>query len=100
MYERPQPTAAEKILLADREPLSRAEVESMFDEINLLVLEGDAAALAAKVAELSAVRHRSGIAVDTATVSGPGGRARTVVDVDAPQGSAPHQSPLLRTRDS
>ncbi len=100
VYERPQPTAAEKILLADREPLSRAEVESMFDEINLLVLEGDAAALAAKVAELSAVRHRSGIAVDTATVSGPGGRARTVVDVDAPQGSAPHQSPLLRTRDS
>ncbi len=100
VYERPQPTAAEKILLADREPLSRAEVESMFAEINLLVLEGDAAALAAKVAELSAVRHRSGIAVDTATVSGPGGRARTVVEVDAPQGPAPHDSPLLRARDS
>src|SRR5208283_5109643 len=29
VYERPQPTAAEKILLAEREPLSRAEVDSM-----------------------------------------------------------------------
>jgi FlaA1/EpsC-like NDP-sugar epimerase len=85
VYERPQPTAAEKILLAEREPLSREEVESMFAEINLLVLEGDAAALAAKVAELSAVRHRSGMDVSTATVSGPGGRARTVVEVDAPK---------------
>ncbi len=56
-YERPCPTAAEKILLAEREPLAVAEVESMFDEIVLLVLEGDAAGLAAKVAELSA-RHR------------------------------------------
>ena len=28
----------------------------MFDEVGLLVLEGDAAGLAAKVAELSAVR--------------------------------------------
>jgi len=55
-YERPQPTAAEKILLAEREPLSRGEVESMFAEINLLVLEGDAAGLAVKVTELSAVR--------------------------------------------
>jgi FlaA1/EpsC-like NDP-sugar epimerase len=56
-YEHPCPTAADKILLADREPLAVAEVESMFDEIVLLVLEGDAAGLAAKVAELSA-RHR------------------------------------------
>jgi len=86
VYEQPQPTAAAKILLADREALSRKEVDSMFDEINLLVLEGDAAALAAKVAQLSAVRHRSGMDIATATVSGPGGRARTVVEVDAPRG--------------
>ena len=52
-YERPQPTPAEKILLAEREPLDPAWVEETFDEIGLLVLEGDAAALAAKVAELS-----------------------------------------------
>jgi FlaA1/EpsC-like NDP-sugar epimerase len=56
-YERPRPTDAEKILLAEREPLGADEVESMFDEIRLLVLEGDAAGLAAKVSELSAERH-------------------------------------------
>ena len=58
-YERPRPTDAEKILLAEREPLGADEVESMFDEIRLLVLEGDAAGLAAKVSELSAERHDS-----------------------------------------
>jgi FlaA1/EpsC-like NDP-sugar epimerase len=52
-YERPRPTSAEKILLADREPLAPETVMAMFDEINLLVLEGDAAGLAAKVAGLS-----------------------------------------------
>jgi FlaA1/EpsC-like NDP-sugar epimerase len=53
-YERPQPTAAEKILLAEREPLGGEQVEAMFAEIGLLVLEGDAAGLAAKVSQLSA----------------------------------------------
>ena len=53
------PTAAEKILLAEREPLAAEAVESMFDEIGLLVLEGDAAGLAAKVSELSAERCAS-----------------------------------------
>jgi FlaA1/EpsC-like NDP-sugar epimerase len=55
-YERPRPTSAEKILLAEREPLAVEAVESMFAEIGLLVLEGDAAGLAAKVAQLSAAR--------------------------------------------
>ena len=55
-YERPSPTAAEKILLAEREPLSPETVEAMFDEIGLLVLEGDAAGLAAKVSAFSSVR--------------------------------------------
>jgi FlaA1/EpsC-like NDP-sugar epimerase len=55
-HERPQPTPAEKILLAEREPLPPRAVEAMFEEINLLVLEGDAAGLAAKVAEFSATR--------------------------------------------
>jgi FlaA1/EpsC-like NDP-sugar epimerase len=54
-YERPRPTSAEKILLAEREPLGGKAVESMFSEIGLLVLEGDAAGLAAKVSELSAL---------------------------------------------
>jgi len=56
-YERPMATAAEKILRAEREPLAAEQVEAMFAEIGLLVLEGDAAGLAAKVAALSAVRR-------------------------------------------
>jgi FlaA1/EpsC-like NDP-sugar epimerase len=59
-YERARATSAEKILLAEREPLGADAVESMFDEIGLLVLEGDAAGLAAKVAELSALHAGSG----------------------------------------
>jgi FlaA1/EpsC-like NDP-sugar epimerase len=55
-YERPQPTPAEKILRAERPRLDPEWVERTFGEINLFVLEDDAAALAAKVSELSAVR--------------------------------------------
>jgi len=55
-YEREQPTPADKILLADREPLDPDWVERSFDQINLLVLEGDAAGLAAKVSALNAER--------------------------------------------
>jgi FlaA1/EpsC-like NDP-sugar epimerase len=55
-YEQPRATASEKIMLAEREPLAPETVEAMFHEIVLLVLEGDAAGLAARVSELSAVR--------------------------------------------
>jgi FlaA1/EpsC-like NDP-sugar epimerase len=55
-YERALPTPAEKISLADRPPLGAEVVESMFAEIGLLVLEGDAAGLAAKVSALSPAR--------------------------------------------
>jgi FlaA1/EpsC-like NDP-sugar epimerase len=55
-YERTQPTAAEKIMRAERDRLDARTVETMFDEVGLLVLEGDAAALAAKVAELGELR--------------------------------------------
>jgi FlaA1/EpsC-like NDP-sugar epimerase len=55
-YERPEPTPAAKILRALRPPLDPAWVEETFSQIGLLVLEGDAAALAAKVAELAAIR--------------------------------------------
>jgi FlaA1/EpsC-like NDP-sugar epimerase len=57
-YERRRPTSTEKILLAERDPLSPDVVEGMFDEINLLVLEGDAAGLAAKVSDLSTSLRR------------------------------------------
>jgi FlaA1/EpsC-like NDP-sugar epimerase len=55
-YERPEPTPAAKILRADRPAIDPAWVQETFDEISLLVLEGDAAGLAAKVAELAAAR--------------------------------------------
>jgi FlaA1/EpsC-like NDP-sugar epimerase len=58
-YERARPTEAEKILLAERKPMAVEAVESMFAEIGLLVLEGDAAGLAAKVSELSAERREA-----------------------------------------
>ncbi len=53
-YERAERTSAEKISRAQREPLASEAVEAMFSEIGLLVLEGDATGLAAKVADLSA----------------------------------------------
>jgi len=55
-FERPQPTPAPRIQRAERDPLDPGAVEEIFDAIGLLVLEGDAAGLAAKVAELTAVR--------------------------------------------
>ena len=58
-YERPLPTPAQKIVRAEREPLDPAWVESSFAEINLLVLEGDAAGLADTVANLASGRKRS-----------------------------------------
>jgi FlaA1/EpsC-like NDP-sugar epimerase len=63
-YERPQPTAAEKIMVAERAPLDRAAAAAVFDEIGLLVLEGDAAGLAAKVAALSAMRPGATLAAE------------------------------------
>src|SRR3954449_7062241 len=56
-YEQPQPTPAEKIVRAERAALDPAAVEEMFDQIGLLVLEGDAAGLAARVADLSSSRE-------------------------------------------
>jgi len=66
-YERLQPTPAQKILRAAREPLDPQSVERIFGEINLLVLEGDAAALAKHVAKLSDSR----LAVAAGPASGP-----------------------------
>jgi FlaA1/EpsC-like NDP-sugar epimerase len=55
-YERPEPTPAAKLLRAQRAPVDPAWVERTFDEIAYLVLDGDAATLAAKVHELGAMR--------------------------------------------
>jgi FlaA1/EpsC-like NDP-sugar epimerase len=55
-YETPVATEAPRIQRADRPPLNPAFVESTFDDIGLLVLEGDADRLAATVSELALVR--------------------------------------------
>jgi FlaA1/EpsC-like NDP-sugar epimerase len=67
-HERPQPTPAQKIVRAEHEPLDPAWVESTFAEINLLVLEGDAAALADQVSRLATARTKP------TTAAGPGAR--------------------------
>jgi FlaA1/EpsC-like NDP-sugar epimerase len=54
--EQPQPTPAEKIVSAVRPELSPGWVEEAFARIEELVYNGDAAALAGAVAELSAER--------------------------------------------
>jgi FlaA1/EpsC-like NDP-sugar epimerase len=77
-YEQRRPTSAEKIMLAEREPLAPETVEAMFDEIGLLVFEGDAAGLAAKVAELSTVRAEL-----SESVSGRGAQAPAPL-IDSP----------------
>jgi FlaA1/EpsC-like NDP-sugar epimerase len=55
-YERPQPTPVQRILRAQREPLDPQWTAQTFADINLLVLEGDAAALAEHVSKLSGTR--------------------------------------------
>jgi FlaA1/EpsC-like NDP-sugar epimerase len=55
-YERPLPTPAQKILRAAHPALDPEWERETYDQINWLVLDGDAAALAAKVSELAAVR--------------------------------------------
>ena len=61
-FELPQPTRAQKIVRAEREPLDPAWVDASFDEINYLVLNEDAAGLAEKVATMATDRRRSAAA--------------------------------------
>jgi FlaA1/EpsC-like NDP-sugar epimerase len=62
--ERPQPTPAEKIVAAVRPRLDPDWVEGAFARIEELVYNGDAAALASAVAELSAERALSAVDSD------------------------------------
>jgi FlaA1/EpsC-like NDP-sugar epimerase len=55
-FERPQLTAAEKIWLAERDPLDADRVEQLLDDISLLVLESDALGLIEKVEQVNAMR--------------------------------------------
>jgi FlaA1/EpsC-like NDP-sugar epimerase len=58
-YERPQPTPVQKIIRAHRPRLDPDWLEQTFTEINLLVLEDDAATLAQHVAKLARTRHEA-----------------------------------------
>ena len=55
-HEHPQPTPVQRIQRASHERLDPAWVDHTFADINLLVLEGDAAVLAKTVSELSGAR--------------------------------------------
>src|SRR5215208_1999508 len=55
--ERPQPTPAEKILVAEREPLAPAWVDETFSMVEDLVYSGDAAGLASMIARLARERY-------------------------------------------
>jgi FlaA1/EpsC-like NDP-sugar epimerase len=58
--ERPQPTAADKILAAQRAPLDPRWVEEAFAQVEELVYAGDAQGLAATVATLAGGRAEAG----------------------------------------
>ncbi len=59
-YERPKPTPAQKILRAEGEPLDAEWIERILNEINLLVLEDNAAALAQRICKLAQMRLPAG----------------------------------------
>ncbi len=104
-YERPLPTPAEKILLAERSPLPAEAVEAMFAEIGLLVLEGDAAGLAAKVSALSAARTPAARAREREIAPAPAVPAEGTSDPAVPGGRDPAArrdtpEPLVHSRDS
>jgi FlaA1/EpsC-like NDP-sugar epimerase len=66
-YERPQPTPAQRIVRAERERLDPGWVQETFDYINLLVLEGDVAALADHVSKLDAERQARAVSARART---------------------------------
>ena len=68
-HEASTPTAAERIMRADRPAIAASVVDEAFDRINLLVLEGDAAGLAAEVSALITAARGEG---DAASASAPG----------------------------
>ncbi|MDX8152440.1 nucleoside-diphosphate sugar epimerase/dehydratase [Patulibacter brassicae] len=85
-FERLHPTDAERIRRAERTSFPPEVVEEMFNEIGLLVLEGDRAGVAAKVAELQnahALHPRPATATSAGAPGGPG----------TPVGGAPRAAP-------
>ena len=76
-YERRRQTPAQKIERADRDPIDPEWVQTIFDEINLLVLEGDAAALAEHVSKLDSARAQHTVGDASGAAFDPGAPAST-----------------------
>ncbi len=70
-HEAVVPTEAPRILRADRPVIGTKVVDEAFDRINLLVLEGDAAGLAAEVATLITAARGDGAEPTAANGSAP-----------------------------
>jgi FlaA1/EpsC-like NDP-sugar epimerase len=64
-FEHPTPTGTDKIWLAQRDAMDIERVEAIFDEILLLVLEGDATGLAEKVAQLTELRVEAPVVAES-----------------------------------
>jgi FlaA1/EpsC-like NDP-sugar epimerase len=73
-YEHPEATPAAKILRARRPAVDPQWVEETFDSIGLLVLEGDAAALATTVSELATGRESAAVPEPSEALETPGSR--------------------------
>ena len=86
-HERPQPTPAEKIVAASREPLEPGWVEEAFARVEELVYGGDAAGIAAAVAALSA--ERSGSLAAGPSGPGTGSPAAAYESTSPPPGAEP-----------
>ena len=79
-FERALPTPVEKILHARRTALEPEAVERIFDEVSLLVLEGDAAALASKISDLTSGELKQPPAGVQAGAAGERGKPATDPD--------------------
>jgi FlaA1/EpsC-like NDP-sugar epimerase len=62
--ERPQPTPAEKILVAERAPVDADWVDETFAQVEDLVYSGDAAGLASMVERLARQRYSTAAPVE------------------------------------
>ncbi|MDQ8044163.1 MAG: nucleoside-diphosphate sugar epimerase/dehydratase [Solirubrobacteraceae bacterium] len=94
-HEKSTPTSAERIRRADRPQVAASVVDEAFDRINLLVLEGDAAGLAAEVSALITAARGDGDPDDPTTGDPAGGGAPAPGAPGAAvlQGSAPVRGP-------
>ncbi len=83
-HESSSPTAAQRIMRADRPPIAASVVDEAFDRINLLVLEGDAAGLASEVSALIAAARGDGASEPADAPAGFGASDGTLLKAGVP----------------